>query len=154
MSVNVCSDTSNNFQLCCGQSIRPAILLAKKYFREVSSQTAAMSIVTIEEENKVCISCHSPPSQNALLLVELVRHRGPVYLHRRCEHYQLVPLRDLKIKPILSGELTRNRRSFVSQKGQLMKLNTLIHALTTSRKKSTCGRLWTKNLTGCRSIVT
>ena len=30
----------------------------------------------------------------------------------------------------------------------------ITNILTTSKKKSTCGLLWTKNLTGCLSIVT
>lgn len=39
-------------------------------------------------------------------------------------------------------------------KWKLFSDNETYHWLTMSRKKSTCGLLWTKNLTGCLSIFT
>jgi hypothetical protein len=37
-----------------------------------------------------------PPPQHPAIPVQLVGHGRPVDLHRRSEHHQLIPLRDLQ----------------------------------------------------------
>ena len=60
---------------------------------------------------------------------------------------------DCDTKFILLGTVEGKLRTgmqFLYNQKQLM----IEYLLTTDRKKSTCGLLWTKNLTGCLSMVT
>ena len=78
-----------------------------------------------------------PPLEESLAIVQLVCNGGTIDLHGGSEYDQLVPLRYLKKGVILwQGKF----------KGRCV--------LTIFKKKSTWGLLCTKNLTGCRSIVT
>lgn len=77
-----------------------------------------------------------PPLQDPSAGVQFVRYGCAVDLHAGRKNHQLVPLRNLRF----SFRKLQFRRGF--------------DELTMSRKKSTCGLLWTKNRTGCRSITT
>lgn len=122
--------------------------------------------------------------QHTTLIVQTVCHSSTVYLHARCENHQVVPLWNLcaEVNEIIFAfffffygvwmigvgswgwfvssccwlsncEYLLWRQELVIKKvlGVVKRRESL---LTTSRKKSTCGLLWTKKRTGCLSIVT
>lgn len=75
--------------------------------------------------------------EHVLIVVQLIGDCSTINLHASGKDDQLKPLANLRSKRTLS-----------------LQMQICSNALTTSRKKSTWGRLWTKNLTGWRSMVT